>query len=102
MNMIRILQRVGPTKTLFETRETMRLINGGNMTSFHSGRISVSGVNHTKERTVPIESQLVLESKLKLLLYAAQDIGQITDKLGTDKGAFLDGKLNFPTGPRRV
>ena len=80
----------------------MRLIIDGNLTSFHSGRISVSGVNHTKERTVSIELQLVFESELKLLLYAAQDIPQITDELGTVKGTVLNGKLNFPTGPRRV
>ena len=70
-NIIRILQRFGPTKTLFDTRETMRLIIDGNLTSFHSGSISVLGVDHMKERTVPIELQLVFESKLNLLLYAA-------------------------------
>ena len=31
-----ILQRDGPTKTLFETREITRLIIGGNLISFHS------------------------------------------------------------------
>ena len=71
----------------------MRLTNGGNLTSFQSGRISVSRVNHTRERTVPVELQLVVESKLNLLLYAAQDIGQVTNKLGTVKGVFLNGKL---------
>ena len=80
----------------------MRLIIDGNLTSFHSGRISVLGVNHTTERTVPIELQLVFESKVNLLLYAAQDISQITDELGTVKGTVLNGKLNFPTGPRMV
>ena len=62
------------------------------MTSFHSGRISASGFNHTEERTVSIELQLVFESKLNLLLDAAQDIGRITDKLGIVKGTFLNGK----------
>ena len=80
----------------------MRLINGGNLTSFHSGRMSVLGVNHTEERTVPVELQLVLESKLSLLLYAAQDIGQITSKLGTVKEVVFNGRLNLPTDPRMV
>ena len=80
----------------------MRLTNGGNLTSFHSGRISVLGVNHMKERTVPIELQLVFEGKLKFLLYTAQDIGQITDELWTVKGTFPSGNLKFPTDPRMV
>ena len=42
-----------------------------------------------KERTVPVELQLVFEGKLNLLLYAAQDISQITDKLWTVKGLSL-------------
>ena len=46
----------------------MRLINGANLTSFHSEGISVLGVNQTEERTVPVELQLVFESKLSLLL----------------------------------
>ena len=80
----------------------MRLINGANLTSFQSGRISVLGVNQTEERTVPVELQLVFESKLSLLLYAAQDIGQITSKLGNVKGVLFNGKLNLPTDPRMV
>jgi hypothetical protein len=34
---------------------------------------------------VPVEPQLILESKLNLVLYAAQDVGQITDELGIVK-----------------
>jgi len=77
----RISQRGGPTKTLFDTRDTIRLIVGGNLISFHSGRISVPYVNHTKKRTVPVECQLAFESQLDLLLYTTQDVGQIADKL---------------------
>jgi hypothetical protein len=80
----------------------MRLITGGNLTAFHSGRISVSGVSYTKEHTVFVELQLGFEGKLNLLLYTAQDIGHIADKLGTVKGTYLNGKLNFPTDPRMV
>jgi len=77
------LQRGGPTKTLFETREMMRLIAGGNLTSFHSVSVSVSAVGNTKQLTVPLECQLVCKSKLDLLLHAAQDVGHIANKLGT-------------------
>jgi hypothetical protein len=101
-SIIRVLHRVGPTKTLFEARETMRLTTGGNLTSFHSGRISVSGVSHTKEHTVFVELQLGFEGKLNLLLYTAQDIGQIADKLGMIKGTYLNEKMKFPTDPRMV
>jgi len=80
----------------------MRLITGGNLTSFHSWRISESGVNHPKERTVPVELQLIFECKLNLLLYTAQDVGQIADKLRIVKRTCLNGKLNLPTGPRIV
>ena len=98
----KVLQRSGPTKTLFETRETMRLIAGGNLTSFHSGTISVSAVERTKKRTVPLKSQLIFEGKLNLLLYVAQDVWQIADKLGMGEGARFDLKVNQPTDSRTV
>jgi len=49
----------------------MRLIAGGNLTPFHSGTISVSAVERTMKRTVPLKSQLIFEGKLNLLLYVA-------------------------------
>jgi len=72
----------------------MRLITGGNLTSFHSGTISASAVERTKKRTVPLKSQLVFESKSNLLLYVAQYIGQIADKLGKGEGALFNLKVN--------
>jgi hypothetical protein len=82
---IRILHK-GPTKALFETRETMRLITAGALTSFHSGRVLVSTIKHREKRTVSLECQLVCESKLNLLLHIAQYVGQIANKLVTIKG----------------
>ena len=45
---------------------------------------------------MPVELQLVFEGKRKLLLYAAQDIGEIADKLGTVKGHLSQRKIEFP------
>ena len=70
----------------------MRLIAGGNLTSFHSVRISVSYVQRTKKRTVAFECQLIFERQLNLLLDTAQDVGQIADKLRMVKGTRLKVK----------
>ena len=51
---------------------------------------------------MPIKCQLVLESKLNLLLHAAQDVRQIADKLGNVKGTCLSIKVKLPTDPRMV
>src|SRR5258706_6828706 len=76
----------------------MRLIAGGNLTSFHSEGISVSYVKHTnEEHTVLFESQFVSESQLNLLLHTAQDVWQIADKLIMVNGTRLHVKLNHST-----
>ena len=80
----------------------MRLIVGAHLISFHSERILITAIRYRKNRTVPIECQLVLESKLELLLQAAQDVGQIADKLGKVQGTCLGIKLKLPTDPRMV
>ena len=82
----------------------MRLIVGGNFISFHSDRISITDIKHRETRTVPLESQLVLESELELLLHAAQNAGQIACKLGKVKyiSYLSQRKPNFPTDPRIV
>jgi hypothetical protein len=69
----------------------MRLINaGGDLTSFHSDRISVSLIKHTKKRTVSFKCQLIFESQFNLLLYTTQDVGQIADKLRKVEGTGLN------------
>jgi len=55
-----------------------------------------------RERTVTLECQLVFESKLKLVLYAAQDLAEIPNKLGKVQGPCLRVRLKLPTGPRMV
>src|SRR5258706_2450712 len=80
----------------------MRLIAVGNLTSFHSGWISVSYVKHTnEERTVLFECQLIFESQLNLLLHTAQDVGQIADELRTVNGTRLHVKIESLYLPAR-
>ena len=61
----------------------MRLIIGGNLTSFHSTRVLLSATKHTEKLTMPLECQFIFESKFDFLLYIPQNVGEIADKLGT-------------------
>jgi len=40
-----------------------------------------TSVRYPKTLTVPLECQLIFESEPNLLMYTAQDVGQIADKL---------------------
>ena len=62
----------------------------------------MTDIKHKGKRNVLPECKLIFESEFKLLSHAAQDLGEIPDKLGKVKETSFGIRLNFPTFLRMV